>query len=130
MATLLSKLIVSCALALSIVCSIPATTTYTRAPESEGEVITAVITSYNSVPEQTDDTPFDTASGTHVHDGTLACPYAYAFGTQVLIAGKIYTCEDTMAKKYRDGNFFDIWMSDAEAAKNWGRKTMEITILQ
>lgn len=127
MATLLSKFIVSCALTLSIVCSIPATTTYTRAPEPEGEVITAVITSYNSVPEQTDDTPFDTASGTHVHDGTLACPYAYAFGTQVLIAGKIYTCEDRMNKKFPDR--FDIWMASTSDSNAWGTRTMTLKIL-
>ena len=126
MAGLLSKLVLSSAVSLSVIFSIPSTTTYVRPPERPGELITAVITSYNSVPEQTDDTPFDTASGTHVHDGTLACPKIYAFGTQVEIAGKVYTCEDRMNQKFPDR--FDIWMEATSSSAAWGTRTMQIKI--
>ena len=129
MAHALTKFFLSAALATSVAFSIPSTTVYVRPPET-GTVIEAEVTAYNSEPEQTDDTPFITASGTHVHDGTIACPQVYPFGTIVRIEGKAYTCEDLMAKKYRDKNYFDIWMSDAEAAKKWGRKTLDVYILQ
>ena len=125
MAGLFSKFFVSCVITISFICSIPATTTYER-PKETGTAIIAEITSYNSVPAQTDDTPFITASGTHVHDGTIACPYEYAFGTTVSIEGKKYTCEDRMNRKYPDR--FDVWLANTASSSEWGIKTMRIII--
>ena len=43
-------------------------------------VIYVTVTSYSSTPDQTDDSPFVTANGTWVHDGTLAANFL-PFGT-------------------------------------------------
>ena len=126
MAGLLSKIVLSSAFVSSLVFSIPATTTYTR-PDDSGVAITAEITSYSSEPGQTDDTPFITASGTHVHDGTLACPMRYAFGTVVLIDGKEYVCEDRM-NQAKFPERFDVWNASTTKAIAWGVKMMRVVI--
>lgn len=103
------------------------------APQQEAlasEEFIATITGYSSDPFQTDDTPDITASGSHVHDGTLACPTRYAFGTKVEILGKIYTCEDRMAAKYRKGAYFDIWLASTKDAIHLGRVKEVVRVLQ
>lgn len=125
MPAVLTKIALSIAAASTIAFSIPSTTTYTRPPET-GTAIVAEITSYSSEPDQTDDTPFITASGTHVHDGTIACPQKYAFGTEVKIDGKTYTCEDRMNKKFPDR--FDIWNESNEQAIAWGLQEKRIVV--
>lgn len=79
------------------------------------------------MPEQTDDTPFITASGSHVHPGTLACPTKLAFGTKVEIEGVTYTCEDRMNQKFSER--FDIWMASNDDAVAWGMKNETVKIL-
>lgn len=90
-------------------------------------VVTTEVTAYTSDPAQTDDTPLITASGSHVHPGTLACPPSIAFGTQVIIEGQTYTCEDRMNRKYADR--FDIWMAANSDAIAWGIKTVDVKVL-
>ena len=94
-------------------------------PDREYEEITATIYAYNSLPEQTDEDPTITASGKFAYEGSIACPSKYAFGTRVKYDGKFYTCEDRMNKRYRDGNYFDIWMADKTDALNFGVKKNE-----
>jgi 3D (Asp-Asp-Asp) domain-containing protein len=94
-------------------------------PDREYEEITATIYAYNSLPEQTDEDPTITASGKIAYEGSIACPSRYEFGTRVEYAGKFYTCEDRMNKRYRDGNYFDIWMADSVDAVNFGVKKNE-----
>jgi len=89
----------------------------------------AEITAYNSVPWQTDDTPFITASGKHVSPRTAACPQYLPFGTEIEIYGHTYVCEDRMAKKYRNGAYFDIWMDSYEDAIEFGRQITTVTVL-
>jgi 3D (Asp-Asp-Asp) domain-containing protein len=96
--------------------------------EPEGVEVTAQVTSYSSDPAETDDTPDITASGTHTHAGTLACPRRYPFGTRVKIAGIEYVCEDRMNRKYPDR--FDVWSPSKEAATAWGLQAMTVTIIQ
>ncbi len=62
----------------------------------------AMVTGYNLVPEQTDDTPCVAASGKNIcgRRDTIACPRAYAFGTVVEINGMFYVCEDRLSRKY------------------------------
>jgi 3D (Asp-Asp-Asp) domain-containing protein len=95
----------------------------------EGIDITAQVTSYSSDIAETDDTPDITASNTHVHEGTLACPKRYPFGTKVRIEGKEYVCEDRMNQK-KFPERFDVWQSNKEDAIRWGVRTLTITILQ
>lgn len=91
------------------------------------QLVYANVTAYNSIPNQTDGTPFITASGKHVHPGTLACPRGIPFGTKVLIDGKPFTCEDRMNPKFADR--FDIWMSSKEDAIDWGIRKVEVKVL-
>lgn len=86
----------------------------------------AIVTGYSSTPNQTDDTPFITASGTHVHPGTLACPRSIPFGTHVLINGNQYTCEDRLALRF--DSRFDIWFPTTAQAIEWGMQTIPIQI--
>lgn len=98
-----------------------------HAEQQQYKIVTADVTAYSSVPAQTDDTPFITASGSHVHPGTLACPPELVFGTKVEIAGETYICEDRMNTKFSER--YDIWMASNDDAIEWGIKNMDVKIL-
>ncbi len=87
-----------------------------------------LVTAYSSTVDQTDSTPFITASGTHVHDGTIAANFL-KFGTKVkfpsLYGDKIFTVEDRMKSDYK----VDIWFPTRQEAKNFGVKRVEMEIL-
>lgn len=87
------------------------------------------MSAYTSDPAETDDTPFITASGARTRDGIIACPAKYEFGTKVEINGERYTCEDRMNPRY-DGEHFDIWMQTKAEAFKWGRRLVEVTIIE
>jgi len=90
-----------------------------------------VLTGYSSTPDQTDSTPFITASNSHVHDGVVAANFL-TFGTKVKIptvfGDKIFTVEDRMARKHDDK--IDIWFSEKYLAKNFGVKEADVVILE
>lgn len=88
--------------------------------------ILAEITAYTSSPNETDDTPDINASGTRPTDGSIACPRYYPFGTQFVIQGKRYTCDDRMNKRHADR--FDIWMPNRSDALEFGVQTLPIEI--
>ena len=74
------------------------------APSRKPDIyIETYVTGYNTVPEQTDETPCIGASGTNVcgRRDTIACPPLLRLGVVVEIKGKKYVCEDRMARKYR-----------------------------
>ncbi len=94
--------------------------------------IKMVITAYSSTVDQTDDTPFITASGKKVKDGIIA-NNLLPFGTKIripkLFGDKIFIVEDRMNK--RKGNYHaDIWFESLLQAKNFGAKTAEIEIVE
>lgn len=96
------------------------------------KTIKVVITAYSSTPDQTDDTPFITASGKSVGDG-IAANNMLPFGTKFTIPGlygdKIFVVQDRMNK--RMGNYrFDIWMPDRTSALEFGVKRVEIEVLE
>jgi 3D (Asp-Asp-Asp) domain-containing protein len=95
------------------------------------KTLKVVITAYSSTPDQTDDTPFITASGKHVADGIIA-NNMLPIGTKIKIPGlygdKIFVVEDRMAS-YKSKYHFDIWMPDRTSAINFGVKTAEIEVL-
>jgi 3D (Asp-Asp-Asp) domain-containing protein len=64
------------------------------------------------------------ASTKEVYEGAMACPSKYAFGTKIKVGGKTYTCEDRMAKRFRDGEYFDIYMADQDKALGFGRQQL------
>ncbi len=90
-----------------------------------------IATAYASVPDETDATPFITASGKHVKDGIIA-NNMLPFGTKIripkLYGGKVFTVEDRMHP--RKGNYMvDVWMPSKKLAQNFGAKMVSIEIL-
>lgn len=96
------------------------------------EKIKVVITAYSSTPEETDDTPFITASGKQVADGIIA-NNMLPLGTKVkipeLYGDKIFVVEDRMNKRKSDYHF-DIWFPTKSSALNFGVKTAELEVLE
>lgn len=91
---------------------------------------TVWVTAYSSTPEQTDSTPFITASGTKVKDGIIAANFL-PFGTKVKIpehfGEKVFIVEDRMHARKK--NFVDIWMPTTEKALAFGVKRTKIVLL-
>lgn len=88
------------------------------------------VTAYSSTPDQTDSTPFITASNTHVRDGIVAANFL-PFGTKIRIPAiypdKIFVVEDRMNARYN--HRADIWFSTRQEAVNFGIKWLDIEIL-
>ncbi len=98
----------------------------TRAPS---RTMTIPVSAYNSLPNQTDSTPFHTADGTHVRDGLIAANFL-PLDTRVrfpeLYGDKVFIVKDRMNKRY---NYkADIWMEHYDDAIQFGvhRTTIEI----
>lgn len=114
---------------------------YYRVIEAEAPIITfsqskiqelgkMLVTSYNAVADQTDDSPCISASGLNICETDkliCACPRKYPFGTKFLIEGQIYFCEDRLHRKYDDR--IDLLMKTKEEAKQWGKQWLEVKIV-
>ncbi|MFH1277717.1 MAG: hypothetical protein ABIK65_05000 [Candidatus Eisenbacteria bacterium] len=97
-----------------------------------------VVTGYSSTPEQTDSTPFLTASMTQVRPGVIAlsrdlirtynpkAPFRYGDRVRVEGIGE-FIVEDTMHERYQ--RRADIWFESVEEAVRWGRKMLRISLL-
>ena len=85
---------------------------------------------YSSTHDQTDDTPFVTASGTYVRDGVIAANFL-PIGTMVkipdLFGNKMFIVEDRMNKRYWMN--IDVWFTSREAALQFGRKHVKIEVV-
>jgi len=94
--------------------------------------IKVVLTAYSSTPEQTDDTPFTTASGTQVADGIVASN-DWDFGTRVqfptIYGDKTFVVTDRMNKRYDGENRIDIWMNNTHEAIHFGVKEAYAVVL-
>jgi len=94
--------------------------------------IFAIVTGYSSSEEETDDTPFITASGKSVKEGIVANNF-FPFGTKIkipeLFGDKIFTVEDRM-KKDKLKFHFDVWFNEKEKAKNFGVNFTWVEIIQ
>jgi len=88
------------------------------------------ITGYSSTADQTDDSPFITASNTHVADGIVAANFL-PFGTHIqipkLFGNKIFRVEDRMHRRFNGR--VDIWFSSRAEAEVFGLHKTEIVIL-
>lgn len=91
------------------------------------EKVRATVTAYTSSVDETDDTPFITASGAQTRSGIVACPRQYEFGTRVSIGGQEYVCEDRLHQRFDDR--FDIWMETKAAAFEFGKQRVDVVIL-
>ena len=101
-----------------------------EAPKQEPKrVMWVTVTAYSSTPDQTDDTPFYTANGTHVHDGIVAANFL-KFGTKVhfpdYFGGKEFSVEDRMNKRFPDR--MDIWFATREEAVKFGIRELKVEI--
>jgi 3D (Asp-Asp-Asp) domain-containing protein len=90
-----------------------------------------ITTAYSSTIEQTDNSPFITATGSHVRDGIVACNFL-KFGTRVrfpdYFGDKIFVVEDRMA--LRNSHKIDIWMPSRELAMQFGVRNLNVEILE
>jgi 3D (Asp-Asp-Asp) domain-containing protein len=97
-------------------------------PELQKRLV--IITAYSSSVEETDSSPFITASGTYVRDGIIAANFL-KIGTQdkipALYGDKIFVVEDRMARK--NSHKVDIWMPSKAEALQFGVKKAEIIVL-
>ena len=90
----------------------------------------ASISAYNSVPEQTDNTPCLGAGGHICGRDDVVANNCLPIGTMVQIDGKIYEVYDRMNSRY-GCEYFDIYMGmDVEGAIEFGRQYKEVIILQ
>ena len=96
--------------------------------EAEQQV---TVTAYSSTPEETDDTPFITASGTHVREGVVAANFL-PLGTTIkipeLYGDRLFVVEDRMHE--RNSDKVDIWMPTKAEAKQFGRQTARIVVIR
>lgn len=103
-------------------------------PQYEQIVIRRVwtpVTAYSSTPDQTDDTPFITASGTRTRDGVVAANFL-PIGTKVrmptIYGDKVFVVEDRMNSRYYLR--MDIWMASRQQALQFGKRTVPIEIIR
>ena len=100
-------------------------------PERVVSRINVVVTAYSSTPEQTDDTPFITASGTRVREGIVAANFL-PIGTKIklpdIYGNKIFVVEDRMHPRKR--YMVDIWFASYTEAKEFGAKTTYVEVLE
>lgn len=88
------------------------------------------VTAYSSREEETDSTPFITASGSNVRTGVVAANWL-PFGTKIkipeLFGEKVFTVEDRMHK--RNADKMDIWFPTTEEALRFGTQVTRVEIL-
>jgi 3D (Asp-Asp-Asp) domain-containing protein len=93
--------------------------------------VLGLITGYSSTPQETDDTPFLTASGKKVRDGIIANNF-FPFGTKIKIpkvfGDKIFVVEDRM-KRGKSKYHFDVWFKTSLEAKNFGARIALVEII-
>jgi hypothetical protein len=95
------------------------------------EKVNAVVTAYNTVPEQTWGDPCISASGDNIcgMKNVVACPRSIPLGTWVIIDEDYYLCLDRLALKY-DYRFDISFDKDIQGAKEFGKQIKEVIILQ
>jgi len=95
-----------------------------------GSFSTVSVTGYSSTPEETDETPFITASGKYVKEGIVAANFL-PLGTKIrlpeIFGEQVFVVEDRMNKKHSDK--IDVWLESKEKAQNFGVKISKIEIL-
>ena len=95
------------------------------------ERIKMIITAYSSTPDQTDDTPFITASNSWVRKGIVANNF-FPFGTRIRIpeyfGDKIFVIEDRMHWR-KSNEQIDVWFSSRQQAINFGITKAYVEIL-
>jgi len=103
---------------------LPATTI--REPD---EIRWVTVTAYSSTPDQTDSTPFNTATGEHVYWGGVAAN-SLSINSRVHFIGYhdelSFRVNDRMHPRF--GNRIDIWFPTRAQAQAWGKQRVEVEI--
>lgn len=101
-------------------------------PLGVAKKIKMVITAYSSTVEETDSTPFITASGKTVRDGIVA-NNLLPFGTKVripeLYGDKVFVVQDRMNPRI-GGHHLDIWFPSHSEAEVFGSELSYVEILE
>lgn len=96
-----------------------------------GSVFRMLATGYSSTPDQTDATPFITASGTHVHDGTVATNFL-PFGTRIRFLNyrseKVFVVEDRHHPRL--STRADIWFGTRPDAIEFGAQVLRAEVVE
>lgn len=94
--------------------------------------IKMAITAYSSTIEETDSTPFITASGSTVRDGIVA-NNLLPFGTKIrvpqLYGDRVFIVEDRMNQK-KGKYHLDIWFPNHSDAKKFGSEIAYVEVLE
>lgn len=103
-----------------------------KAPATEvSHTLTVELSAYTSTPEETDDTPFITASGSRTRHGIVATNIL-PFGTKIQIpeyyGDEVFVVEDRMNRRYQEN--VDIWMAEKGPALKFGRREGTIVVLK
>lgn len=89
------------------------------------------VTAYSSSPEETDDTPFITATLTEVQDGIIATndlPFDTLIRIPEIFGDKIFIVKDRM--HWSKEGIIDIWMPNKDKAINFGAHLTNIEIVE
>lgn len=96
-----------------------------------GTTFTVTSTAYSSTPDQTDASPFITASGARVHQGTIAVNFL-PFGTKVTFPeysdDRVYIVEDRTHARF--SSRADIWFSSRAQAMQFGKRTLTMVVVE
>ena len=87
-------------------------------------------TAYNSLPNQTDSTPWTTALGTRCREGVVASNFL-PLGTKVMIEGfgnQVFVVEDRMNARFSDR--IDVWFRGYNDAVKYGKRDIEFYIVK
>jgi len=90
---------------------------------------TILASAYNSLPGQTDSSPWITASGTRCREGVIASNH-FPIGTKIMIEGykgKVFVVEDRMNRRYKKK--IDIWFRDYDDAIKFGVRKVKYYVL-
>ncbi len=86
---------------------------------------------YNSLPNQTDGSPYITAAGTFTRFGVVASNY-FPLGTKVrfpdIFGDQVFIVEDRMNRRYH--KVIDVWMGDKSDALAYGRKRVRVQVVK
>lgn len=102
----------------------------TQSEAKKIEIIKTLITAYSSSVDETDSTPFITASGSYVRSGIIAAnflPFGATIRIPEIFGNQIFVVEDRLHE--RNGDRIDIWMPTEKEALEFGVKISEIEIL-
>ncbi len=89
------------------------------------------LSAYNSIPNQTDGSPYATAIGSLTRDGVVASNNL-PIGTRVRFpdhfGDKVFRVEDRMNTRYQ--NNVDVWMEDITDARKFGRRYAKVEVVE